>query len=64
MVPIAMMPVMAAINVVPGKVAVGFMVVPPAVGMKGQPPTGEVDPDIGVPAIPETVASDKGRSAS
>ena len=59
-IPIAVMPVMAAVHVVPGKMAVGLVVVPPAIRVEGQPHTREMDPAIGVPAVSETVASYEG----
>src|SRR5690348_1018852 len=53
-----MMPVMVAIDVMPGVAMVRFMTIPPMIGVEYQPDMGEMDPPVGVPAIAGAVADD------
>src|SRR6185312_336078 len=53
-VPIATMPVMAIVDLVPGVVPIVLVMVPPVVGVEGQTHVREVHAGIGMPAIAET----------
>ena len=57
-IPVAMVPIMAAIDLVPGKVFVVAMAIPPFVGVEAQSDMRKMHLGISVPAIAKSVASD------
>jgi len=55
-IPVAMMPVMAAVHVMPCEMLVSLVMIPPGIRMEGQPYTWEANSAIGVPAVAKAVA--------
>jgi hypothetical protein len=54
---------MAAVDLVPGIMAVSLVMIPPIVAMERQSYSGKMNPGVGVPAIPEAIAYHVSRGA-
>ena len=64
MFPIAVMPIMASVGVVPGIMGVRFVVIPPVVRVEAQTDAGEMHSGIGMPTVAKAIAGNIGGSAA